>query len=82
MFALPETMLQDLREGSSMRLVAATAVGWEGDNLLVKERFGAPYQIHPAYVVVPRKGRLRRGNYVIASYGGSLRHSASRFLAR
>jgi hypothetical protein len=74
-FAVPERMLRGARLGTAMKLTAATVVSREGDNLVVTVGFGAPYQIHPAYVVVPRRGRLGNQSYVIATYDGELHHA-------
>jgi hypothetical protein len=74
-FAVPREMLVGARVGTAMKLAAAWAIGHDGEDLIVRIGFGAPYAIHPAYVVVPRKGRFRRGTYIIASYSGELRHA-------
>jgi hypothetical protein len=81
-FAVPQRMLASAKLGSAMKLASATARGREGQNYLVRIGFGAPYQIHPAYVVVPRPGRFRRGTYVIASYSGELKHGVVTHLVR
>lgn len=74
-FAVPQRMLQGAKVGTAMKLAAAIALGREGENLIVQLEDGAPYPIHPAYVVVPVVGRLRNGNYVIASYKDTLHHA-------
>ncbi len=74
-FAVPQAMLESAQLGSAMKLKAAKVLRREGENYEVQIGFGAPYPIHPAYMVIPRAGRMRRGTFVIASYGGELRHA-------
>ncbi len=73
-FAVPREMLETARLGSALKLVAAEVLSREGENFIVEVGYGAPYQIHPAYVVVPRVGAVRRDAYVVASYNGEMRH--------
>lgn len=81
-FAVPQRMLATAHLGSAMKLASATALEREGESFIVRIGFGAPYQIHPAYVVVPKSGRFRRGTYVIASYSGELKHGVVTHLVR
>ncbi len=73
-FAVPAAMLRQARVGSSLTLKAATVEGREGDDLVVRVGTGVAYPIHPAYVVVPQRGRVRRGTPVFAAYRGVMRH--------
>lgn len=74
-FAVPRGMLENARLGTAMKLAAATVFSREGENYVVQIGSGAPYQVHPAYMVIPRAGRFTRGSYVIASHGDELRHA-------
>lgn len=74
-FAVPRAMLENARVGTAMKLAAATVYSREGENYVVQIGTGAPYQVHPAYMVIPRPGRFNRGSYIIASHGDELRHA-------
>jgi hypothetical protein len=80
-FAVPQRMLAKARQGSSLRLEAATVKGREGDALVVRVGTGVPYPVHPAYVVVPKLGRMGRGTPVFAAYRGVLRHGVVKNLS-
>jgi len=80
-FAVPADMLRQARVGSSLLLRAATVEGREGSDLLVRVGTGIAYPIHPAYVVVPRRGRMGRGTPVFAAYRGVLRHGVVKHLS-
>jgi hypothetical protein len=80
-FAVPQPMLARARVGSSLVLRAATVEGREGDDLVVRVGTGIPYPVHPAYVVVPRPGRMGRGTPVFAAYRGVLRHGVVKNLS-
>ncbi len=80
-FAVPQRMLAQARQGSSLVLRAATVRGREGNDLVVRVGTGIPYPVHPAYVVVPRPGRMGRGTPVFAAYRGVLRHGVVKNLS-
>ncbi|MBW2454768.1 MAG: hypothetical protein JRI68_09665 [Deltaproteobacteria bacterium] len=80
-FAVPAAMLRQARVGSSLVLEAATVKGREGDDLVVRVGTGRAYPIHPAYVVVPRRGRMGRGTPVFAAYRGVMRHGVVKHLS-
>lgn len=76
-FAVPERVLAGARLGSTLILAAATAVGPDGDELLVEGSAGSgPYRIHGAYVIpVPDGQRIVPGDAVITEHNGTLRHA-------
>lgn len=74
-YTLPARVLETARLGSSFALRAATAEGIEGGNVLVHMGREPTYPVHPAYVLVPRPGPLRRGAPVLAPYRGVLAHA-------
>ena len=81
-FAVPERMLQGAKLGSSFALRAATVLGRDGDDVVLRVGNGAPYNIHPAYVVSLRRARVGRETPVIAAYRGSLHHGVVKGLWR
>jgi hypothetical protein len=73
-YTVPKRVLETARVGSSFVLRAATAEGVEGGNIVVRVGHDASYPVHPAYVLVPPRGPLRRGGAVLAPYRGQLGH--------
>ncbi len=75
-FAVPERMLASAKLGSTFVLYAATALGLEGDDVLVEgSAGGGPYRVHAGYVIpVPDTARLRPQDAVVAEWNGTLRH--------
>lgn len=81
-FAAPPRMVQRAKLGSSFLLAMATFLAMEGNDYVIRVGFGAPYQVHPGYVVVPRPGRFRRGAIVIAGYRDQIHHGVVTGLRR
>jgi hypothetical protein len=75
-------MLRGAKLGSALALHAATVLGREGDDVILRVGHGAPYSIHPAYVVTLRRARLGRETPVIAAYRERLSHAVVKGLAR
>jgi hypothetical protein len=75
-FTFSDRMLESARIGSTLVLYAATALGVDGDDVVVEGRAGgAPYKVHGAYViVVPDESRLVPGTPVVAEWNGALKH--------
>ncbi len=79
-FAVPEAMLNGAKLGSTLVLAAAKVVSRDGDALLLETREGAPYKLHPAYVI-PIDAAAKRpgvGDPVLAEWAGVLRHGVLR----
>lgn len=76
-FAVPERVLAGARLGSTLVLASTTAVGPDGDELLVEGSAGSgPYRIHGAYVIpVPDAPRVGPGDAVITEHNGVMRHA-------
>jgi hypothetical protein len=74
-YTVPRHVLETARAGSSFVLHAATAEGVEGGNVIVHIGHDASYPVHPAYVLVPPHGTLRRGAAVLAPNRGQLGHA-------
>ncbi len=77
-FTIPFEMLDNAKVGSAMVLRSAKVLGREGELLNVRIGTGKPYLVHPANVVVPQQGKLRRGAPVFAGYRGMLKHGVLR----
>ncbi len=80
-FTVPEEMLRGATLGRAMHLRAAKVLGREGELVEVRISTGKPYLVHPAYVVKPTGGRLRRGGPLFAGYRGLLKHGVLRRVA-
>lgn len=80
-FAPNETMLAGAKEGSTLVLYAATAIGVEDGAVVIAAREGSPYRVHPGYVIpVPEKRPLRMHDPVVTEWAGVLQHGVvSRF---
>ena len=81
-FAVPQRMLEGAKLGSAFVLRAASYIGREGGDYVVRVGWGEPYAVHPGYVVAPRSGRFRRGANVIAAYRGTIHHGVVTGLRR
>jgi hypothetical protein len=75
-FAPSGQMLATLRPGSTLVLYAATALGVDGDDLILEGRGGPSYKIHAGYVIpVPDEPRLVPGAAVLTEHSGVMRHA-------
>jgi hypothetical protein len=75
-FAPSGQMLATMRPGSTLVLYAATAIGVDGDDLILEGRGGPSYKIHAGYVIpVPDEPRLVPGVAVLTEHGGVMRHA-------
>jgi hypothetical protein len=75
-FAPSGQMLATLRPGSTLVLYAATALGVDGDDLILEGRGGPSYKIHAGYVIpVPDEPRIVPGTAVLTEHGGVMRHA-------
>lgn len=81
-FTAPPRMVRSAKLGSAFVMASATFVGQEGSDYIVRVGYGEPYQIHPGYVVVPRRDRFRRGAIVVAAYRDRLHHGVVTGLRR
>ncbi len=81
-FAVPAEMLETAEVGKALALEAATVLGRDGDDVVVRVGHGKSYPVNPHYLVVPRPGRFRRGAELIASYRGRMRHAVAKLLSR
>jgi hypothetical protein len=80
-FAVPRRMLEHAKLGSTMVLEPARVEGREGADVVVRVRQNIPNPVHPAYVVVPRRGRVGRGTPLLVVYRDELHHAVARNVA-
>ncbi len=80
-FAVTEAMLRGATLGRAMKLYSAKVLGREGELVQLRIGTGKPYLAHPAYMVQPKDGRLRRGAPLFAAYRGVLKHGVLRRMA-
>ena len=73
-YAPSQAALDGAKEGSSLVLHAAEVVSLEGSNIVVRSGRDPSYPVHPAYVLVPPSGTVRRGSPVLAPHRGFLAH--------
>lgn len=82
-FTFPQEMLAGAKLGTTLVLHAATALGIEGDNVLIEGKGGPPYRVHAGYVIpVPDDARVRVGDPVLAEHAGVMKHAVVTKLAR
>lgn len=75
-FTVSEQMLAGAKLGSTLVLHAATVVGFDGELLVIENRSGPSYKIHPAYAIaVPDSAAVRPGDPVITEQNGLMRHA-------
>jgi len=74
-YAPPPRVLAGLHEGATLALRRSRVVGHDGEVLIVRQGWGAPYAVHPGLVIAPQSDKLRRGQFVLAPYQGQLRHA-------
>jgi hypothetical protein len=75
-FAPSDQMLSSAKLGSTLVLYATTAIGLDGDDVIVEGRGGPSFKVHAAYVIpVPDEPRLRQGDAVITEHAGVLHHA-------
>jgi hypothetical protein len=75
-FTVSEQMLAGARIGSTLVLHAEIVVGFDGELLIVDNRNGPSYKIHPAYAIaVPDDAAVRPGDPVVTEHHGVLRHA-------
>lgn len=80
-FAVPRRMLEHAKLGSTMVLEPARVEGREGADLVVRVRQSIPNPVHPAYVVVPRRGRVGRGTPLLVVYRDEIHQAVARNVA-
>jgi hypothetical protein len=80
-FAVPRRMLEHAKLGSTMLLEPGRVEGREGEDLIVRVKNGVPYPVHPAYVVVPHRGRIGRGTSLLVAYRDVVHHAVARNVA-
>ncbi|HEY4119982.1 MAG TPA: hypothetical protein VGM56_19090 [Byssovorax sp.] len=82
-FAPSDLMLATAKPGSSLVLYAATALGLDGDDVIIEGRGGPPYKVHAGYVIpVPDDAKVRPGDAVVTEHGGVLKHAVVTKLAK
>lgn len=75
-FTVSEPMLAGAKLGSTLVLHAATVAGLDGDLLVIENKNGPSYKVHPAYAIaVPDSAGVRPGEPVITEHNGVLRHA-------
>lgn len=75
-FTVSEPMLAGLKLGSTLVLYAATVVGFDGELLVIENKNGPSYKVHPAYAIaVPDSVSLRPGDPVLTEHNGVMRHA-------
>ncbi|MRG91173.1 hypothetical protein [Polyangium spumosum] len=79
-FTFSEPMLTNARIGSTLVLYAATAVGFDGDDLVIEGQSGGPsYKVHAGYVIpVPDNVRPRLNDVVLTEWNGVMKHAIVR----
>lgn len=76
-FTFSDQMLANARVGSTLVLYAATALGLEGDDLIIEGRGGPSYKVHSAYAIpVPDEPKLKVGDAVLTEWNGVMKHAA------
>lgn len=73
-YAVPEAMLAVGKVGRSFELRAARVEAMDGRDVIVRIGTSAAYSVHPAYLIAPRPGRVRRGSLVLVPHHGRMRH--------
>ncbi len=74
-FAPSDQMLSSAKLGSTLVLYATTAIGLDGDEVIVDGRGGPSYKVGAAYVIpVPDAPHVRQGDAVITEHAGVLHH--------
>jgi hypothetical protein len=75
-FTFSAEMLAGAKLGSTLVLYAATAVGMEGDDLLIEGRAGPSYRVQSSYVIpVPDDAHLRLNDPVLTEWNGVMKHA-------
>ncbi len=75
-FAPSDQMLSNAKLGSTLVLYATTAIGLDGDDVIVEGRGGPSFKVQAAYVIpVPDEPRVRQGDAVITEHAGVLHHA-------
>lgn len=75
-FTVTEPMLAGAKLGSTLVLHAATVVGLDGELLVIENKSGPSYKVHPAYAIpVPDTAAVRPGEPVLTEHNGVLRHA-------
>ncbi|MDI1451031.1 hypothetical protein [Polyangium sp. 6x1] len=79
-FTFSEPMLTNARIGSTLVLYAATAIGFDGDDLVIEGQSGGPsYKVHPGYVIpVPDNVKPKLGDVVLTEWNGVMKHAVVR----
>ncbi|HVK64357.1 MAG TPA: hypothetical protein VM694_07785 [Polyangium sp.] len=79
-FTFSEPMLTNARIGSTLVLYAATAIGFDGDDLVIEGQSGGPsYKVHPGYVIpVPDNAKPRLNDVVLTEWNGVMKHAVVR----
>ncbi len=79
-FTFSEPMLESARLGSTLVLYAATALGLDGDDLVIEGQQGGPsYKVHAGYVIpVPDGVKPKLGDAVLTEWNGVMKHAVVR----
>lgn len=75
-FTVSDAMLAGAKLGSTLVLQAATVVGLDGELLVIENKSGPSYKVHPAYAIaVPDAAAIRPSDPVITEGAGLMRHA-------
>jgi hypothetical protein len=75
-FTVSDQMLANAKPGSTLVLYSATALGFDGDDVIIEGRGGPQYKVHGAYVLpVPDEPKVRVGDAVITEWNHVMKHA-------